>query len=527
MRRLLIPLLVAMMVLVPAAGRPGNVYSNETASFCADTEEQAFLTLINDYRITNDLEPLVLSQTLSAAAEHHSEDMATNDFLGHEGSDGSTVEERFVAHGYTEFTASAENVFAGGESAAAAFDSWRMSPGHNANMLSPDAKAIGIARFFNADSLFNWYWTTTFGSDVDAAACLDGARGNAPAGATDNDDNATGADATDDEDNTAGADATDDEDNTAGADATDDEDNATGAGATDDDDPDPGTDERANTCLDAEEQAFLVLINNHRTANGQDPLAAGPALSAAADTHSRDMATNEFLGHTGSDGSTVEQRLTAHGYTEFGASGENVFAGDESAAGAFDAWLNSPGHNENMLSPDFAAIGIARVFNDASQFGWYWTTTFGSDAEADECGGVAMNGLAPDTGMAGDPPAGDAGDESAGTNPVDTDTGANDGADSDGDGVFDSDEIEFFGTDPNNFDTDGGGVGDGDEIYFDTDPLDPNDDASLDRDGDGLLNEDETDFFETDPDNFDTDGDDVGDGEEVFNGTDPLDPNDS
>lgn len=501
MRRLLIPLLVAMMVLVPAAGRPGNVYANETASFCADQEEQAFLTLINDYRMTNGLDPLVLSQGLSAAAEHHSEDMATNDFLGHEGSDGSTVEERFVAHGYTEFTASAENVFAGGETAAAAFDSWRISPGHNANMLSPDAKAIGIARFFNADSRFNWYWTTTFGSDVDAAACLDGARVDAPADDPDDDDNATGAGGTDND--------------------------ATGAGATDDDDPRPGTDERANTCLDAEEQAFLVLINQHRIANGLDPLAAGPALSAAADTHSQDMATNDFLGHTGSDDSTVEQRLTAHGYTDFGASGENVFAGDESAAGAFDAWLNSPGHNENMLSPDFAAIGIARVFNDASQFGWYWTTTFGSDVEADECGGTERNGQEPDTGADGEPTAGDNGDEAAGADPNDTDTGADDGADSDGDGLSDRDEIEFFGTNPNNFDSDGGGVGDGDEVYFDTDPLDPNDDASLDRDGDGLLNEDETDFFETDPDNFDTDDDGVGDGEEIFNGTDPLDPNDS
>jgi hypothetical protein len=46
-----------------------------------------------------------------------------------------------------------------------------------------------------------------------------------------------------------------------------------------------------------------------------------------------------------------------------------------------------------------------------------------------------------------------------------------------------------------------------------------------DRDGDGLYDDDETDVYGTDPDNPDTDGDGDGDGLEVYNGTDPLIPN--
>lgn len=38
-------------------------------------------------------------------------------------------------------------------------------------------------------------------------------------------------------------------------------------------------------------------------------------------------------------------------------------------------------------------------------------------------------------------------------------------ADSDGDGLFDDDEVEVYGTDPNNPDTDGDGISDGEEIY--------------------------------------------------------------
>jgi hypothetical protein len=45
-----------------------------------------------------------------------------------------------------------------------------------------------------------------------------------------------------------------------------------------------------------------------------------------------------------------------------------------------------------------------------------------------------------------------------------------------------------------------------------------------DRDGDGLFDDDETGVYGTDPDNPDSDGDGVDDGQEVYDGTDPLTP---
>jgi hypothetical protein len=45
-----------------------------------------------------------------------------------------------------------------------------------------------------------------------------------------------------------------------------------------------------------------------------------------------------------------------------------------------------------------------------------------------------------------------------------------------------------------------------------------------DRDGDGLFDDDETDVYGTDPDNPDSDGDGIDDGQEVYNGTDPAVP---
>ena len=101
-----------------------------------------------------------------------------------------------------------------------------------------------------------------------------------------------------------------------------------------------------------------------------------------------------------------------------------------------------------------------------------------------------------------------------------------DNPDLDGDGISNDDETNIYGTDPQNPDTDGDGVDDGDEIANGSDPLDPCDpsDANCDNDGDGITNIDETNVYGTDPNNPDTDNDGINDGDEVTNGSDPLNP---
>ena len=126
---------------------------------------------------------------------------------------------------------------------------------------------------------------------------------------------------------------------------------------------------------------------------------------------------------------------------------------------------------------------------------------------------------------------------SYGTDPLNPDTdgdGHSDGsdpssgADTDNDRLADDLEVHF-GTDPQNPDTDGDGMSDGDEVYaFGTDPLNPDParqpDTGVDTDNDRLTDEQEAQIG-TDPQNPDTDGDGVSDGDEVYAfGTDPLTP---
>jgi hypothetical protein len=91
--------------------------------------------------------------------------------------------------------------------------------------------------------------------------------------------------------------------------------------------------------------------------------------------------------------------------------------------------------------------------------------------------------------------------------------------DSDQDRLTDVQET-LSGTDPNNPDTDGDGLKDGDEVLiYTTDP------RNRDSDGDILSDFDEITIYKTNPNMNDTDGDRITDGLEVAQGTDPLVPN--
>ncbi len=97
---------------------------------------------------------------------------------------------------------------------------------------------------------------------------------------------------------------------------------------------------------------------------------------ASAEWLSNDMASGDYFGHTDSLGREPYQRMGDFGNAS-SRRGENLAGGPASGQGAFDVWKFSPGHNDNMLRPGFRVIGIARVYNAASKYGWYWTTDYG------------------------------------------------------------------------------------------------------------------------------------------------------
>lgn len=106
------------------------------------------------------------------------------------------------------------------------------------------------------------------------------------------------------------------------------------------------------------------------------PLRTNAQLEQAAAQHAGDMAQHEYLEHRGRDGSTPAQRISRAGY-DWRSVGENIAAGQGSAQDVVDDWLSSPGHCANLMSPDFAEMGVAYAVNMASRPAVYWAQEFG------------------------------------------------------------------------------------------------------------------------------------------------------
>jgi hypothetical protein len=126
-----------------------------------------FHKIINQYRAENGRSPLIWDETLWLAARNHSVYMALNNICTHteanvsDGFTGRNPGDRYIyaAEGKPEFTETGigENAIInssgfgndveerGIDIAKKSFDIWRLSPGHNENMLDSDYKKHGTA----------------------------------------------------------------------------------------------------------------------------------------------------------------------------------------------------------------------------------------------------------------------------------------------------------------------------------------------------------------------------------------------
>lgn len=183
LRTAAVGLAVAAVALAGALGfggpaRQAHALSNCTvADMTVDSQEAAFLTLINNYRAQNGLGALTLSTNLNRSASWLAIDMANKNYFSHSDSLGRSPASRAIDCGYP--MGAGENIAAGTvwDTAQEAFDAWRNSAGHNANMLNASYKQIGIARYYGSGSTYGWYWVTDFGTVNDGTSGSGGSTG--------------------------------------------------------------------------------------------------------------------------------------------------------------------------------------------------------------------------------------------------------------------------------------------------------------------------------------------------------------
>ena len=123
--------------------------------------------------------------------------------------------------------------------------------------------------------------------------------------------------------------------------------------------------------------AVLSQINATRAATGCGPVAANPQLTASAARQANDMLENGVQGHTGSDGSSLVQRVTDAGYVSYAKLGEIVFwstGPGGTPAAAVTWWMNSPGHRAiitdcELTDAGFSAVSSGDKMTAAGDFG--------------------------------------------------------------------------------------------------------------------------------------------------------------
>lgn len=89
------------------------------------------------------------------------------------------------------------------------------------------------------------------------------------------------------------------------------------------------------------------------------------------------MITNNFFSHTGSNGSTLANRVDAVAYA-WSSLGENIAAGQSSVNSVVDDWIARPGHCANIMNRDFVHVGLACVRGgQGNSYPTYWTMDLG------------------------------------------------------------------------------------------------------------------------------------------------------
>ncbi len=128
-------------------------------------------------------------------------------------------------------------------------------------------------------------------------------------------------------------------------------------------------------------QELLTLINEERRRQGSPPLRLDQRLVQAAQQHAEDMAFNDFFSHLGSEGTTLDSRLLAVGYSSSLAA-ENIAAGNATPQATVQQWLRSPGHRQNLLNPEFTDVGFGYARSRLGRFVFYWAQVLGRPAAA-------------------------------------------------------------------------------------------------------------------------------------------------
>ena len=119
--------------------------------------------------------------------------------------------------------------------------------------------------------------------------------------------------------------------------------------------------------------AMVDGINALRSAAGAPPVTLNAQLTAAAATHSRDMAVQNRPWHFGSDGSSPLLRVQRTGYAGR-MLGENISETYETEVETLSAWMEMPDTRAVVLDPAARDVGFSWYQEPGGKIWWTLVT---------------------------------------------------------------------------------------------------------------------------------------------------------
>ena len=107
------------------------------------------------------------------------------------------------------------------------------------------------------------------------------------------------------------------------------------------------------------EQQMIGLVNKERTSRRIASLSQNPLLTKVARAHCQDMFKRGYFSHYTLEGLSPFDRM-AEANIVFNYAGENLALAPSTQL-AMEGLMQSPGHKENILSTNFAKIGIGAI----------------------------------------------------------------------------------------------------------------------------------------------------------------------
>ena len=144
----------------PAAA-PSDSSTSSVSSDAPAGDASDELAAVNNLRSSLGLDPLTYCAALAKSSQKYA-DVMTAGWFAHVGPTGSKFSDRILAEGY-RFTYAAENLAKGQRTVKEVMAAWVASPGHYANLIAPEARAIGFGMAVDTAS-GQRIWVQNFGA---------------------------------------------------------------------------------------------------------------------------------------------------------------------------------------------------------------------------------------------------------------------------------------------------------------------------------------------------------------------------